>query len=121
VKFVVDMNLSPEWSLVLRARGYEAMHWRDIGHAAASDDTILEWATEHGRAILTGDLDFASAVTMRGLKVPSVVQLRIENTDPVDSGERVIGAINAWASDLERGAIVTIDPDGVRIRLLDDE
>ena len=33
MKLLVDMNLSPAWSAMLRAAGWESEHWSRIGAA----------------------------------------------------------------------------------------
>ncbi len=31
MRILVDVNLSPAWVEALRARGIDALHWRDVG------------------------------------------------------------------------------------------
>jgi len=49
MKFVIDMNLSPQWIGVLRSAGHEAKHWSDVGRFDAPEVEILRWAGEMNR------------------------------------------------------------------------
>ncbi len=46
-KLLLDMNLSPEWAPTLQKRGWEAVHWSDVGDPRASDKDIMDWAVAH--------------------------------------------------------------------------
>ena len=35
MKLLIDMNLSPQWALVLEASGWKAVHWSLIGQPTA--------------------------------------------------------------------------------------
>jgi predicted nuclease of predicted toxin-antitoxin system len=37
MKLLVDMNLSPDWVAVLRAAGWEAAHWSQVGNPRATE------------------------------------------------------------------------------------
>ena len=113
---VVDMNLSPAWVDLLATGGHEAVHWRDVGTMAASDEEIIAWATAEQRVVLTADRDFAAAVAIRGLSAPTVVQLRSGSTDPRDVGPIVLRSIDAAGIELAGAAILTIDRGSARLR-----
>lgn len=49
---------------------------------------------------------------------PSVVQIRAEDVSPDVIGERVIIALRQMATELEEGALPTVDPNRTRLRLL---
>jgi predicted nuclease of predicted toxin-antitoxin system len=49
---------------------------------------------------------------------PSVVQLRSDNLDPDVIGQKVISALRQLDSELNAGAVVSVDPQGTRMRLL---
>lgn len=46
MKFVVDMNLSPQWVGFLGGAGFDAVHWSDVGPANATDSEVLAWVAE---------------------------------------------------------------------------
>ena len=56
MKFLIDMNLSPDWIDVLTAEGWEAVHWSTVGTHRATDESIMAWAREQGFVVVTHDL-----------------------------------------------------------------
>ena len=118
MKIVVDMNLSTVWVGVLQSAGYAAVHWSDVGSVDASDDDIVSYADVNASIIMTRDLDFGAYVAMSGKNWPSVVQLRARRGIPALHSELVLKAIAETREALEQGALVTIDADRVRVRLL---
>lgn len=118
MKILVDMNLSPRWAAELRSEGMESIHWQDIGAANASDEEVLAWCSVHGHVLFTHDLDFGGILAAsKGLN-PSVVQLRAENVIPEAFLQQVMDALRQAESELDQGALVTIEPARHRIRLL---
>jgi predicted nuclease of predicted toxin-antitoxin system len=118
MKLLVDMNLSPLWIRFLEQRGFEAVHWSAVGAATATDTEIMEHAIARGYVILTHDLDFGALLAMRGSGRPSVVQIRTQDVLPAAIGELVVNALSAARSQIEAGALITIDALRRRIRLL---
>lgn len=118
MKLLVDMNLSPSWVERLVRHGFEAVHWSTIGAATASDVEILTWANEHHFAVITNDLDFSAILAAGAVNGPSVVQIRSQDllSDVVVS--IVAKALDAHREDIERGALLSIDEAGTRVRVL---
>jgi predicted nuclease of predicted toxin-antitoxin system len=118
LKIIVDMNLSPDWVATLRNAGFEAIHWSNIGLAFAPDEEIMSYATSNGYMVLTNDLDFGSTLVMTRAGKPSVVQLRVDDLDPLVLGQRVIGALRELGPELMEGALVTVEETRIRLRRL---
>ena len=118
MKPLVDMNLSPSWIERLARHGFEAVHWSTIGAATAPDVEILTWATEHHFVVITNDLDFSAILAAGAVDGPSVVQIRSQDllSDVVVS--IVAKALDAHREDIERGALLSIDEAGTRVRVL---
>jgi predicted nuclease of predicted toxin-antitoxin system len=118
VKLVVDMNLSPSWVERLGRLGFEVVHWATVGAATAPDVEILTWADEHHFVVITNDLDFSAILAAGAVDGPSVVQIRSQDllSDVVVS--IVAKALDAHREDIERGALLSIDEAGTRIRVL---
>jgi predicted nuclease of predicted toxin-antitoxin system len=118
VKLLVDMNLSPSWVDRLARQGFEAVHWSTIGAATAPDVEILTWANEHAFVLITNDLDFSAILAASGGASPSVVQIRTQDLLS-DVVVNIVGeALDAHREDIERGALVSINEAGTRVRVL---
>lgn len=118
MKFLVDMNLSPRWTILLRDAGWESEHWSKVGHASAPDKEIMAHAAANGFVVLTHDLDFSAILAVTHGKKPSVVQIRAEDVSVEGIGNWTVMALRSMAAELEAGALITIEPDRTRLRLL---
>lgn len=118
MKLIVDMNLSPRWVVVLAAAGVEAAHWSALGAMNAPDSEIMAYASANDCVVLTHDLDFSAILAVTHGEKPSVVQIRADDVSPDVIGKQVIAALRQMASELEAGALLTIDPSRTRLNLL---
>lgn len=118
MKLLVDMNLSPRWIDLLVDAGIEAAHWSTLGKYNAPDSEIMAYANANDYVVLTHDLDFSAILAATHGKKPSVVQIRAEDVSPDVIGLQVIAALRQMASELEDGALLTVDPNRTRMRLL---
>lgn len=118
MKLLIDMNLSPLWVEYLNRSGFESIHWSQVGLPAALDTEIMEHASTRSLVIFTHDLDFGTLLAHRNSSRPSVVQVRCQDILPADIGDLVIRALKASQAHLDQGALVTVDPNRARIRLL---
>ena len=118
MKILVDMNLSPRWTDYLKESGIDAVHWVSIGSPVVPDSEIITYAKEHDFTILTNDLDFGFILAITHGKKPSVIQTRIEVLAPEKIGNIVVNTIKLLAADIDRGALVTIDPRKTRVSML---
>lgn len=118
MKFVVDMNLGPDWVAHLSGSGHDVVHWSSVGDPRAKDADIVAWARTRDAVILTADLDFAAILALTGARGPSVVLVRVQDTFPSAIGSLVEAQIAAHSDAIAAGAIVTIDVAGARVRVL---
>jgi predicted nuclease of predicted toxin-antitoxin system len=118
LKIVVDMNLSVEWVSFLKDRGFACQHWNTIGSGSDEDDAIAAHCLLEDVIVLTADLDFADLHAFRGTGKPSVIQLRASDQLPSALGHSVARALTVARRELERGAIVTITHNKVRVSKL---
>ena len=112
------MNLSPDWVQVFENSGIESVHWSNIGDPRATDRVIMNWAIANGYIVFTNDLDFGSLLAATQAEAPSVMQIRTQNLLPATIGNVVIKALHRFASELESGALITIDITRSRVRIL---
>ena len=94
------------------------MHWSSVGKADAADEEIMQFAYANGMVVLTQDLDFGILLASTGADRPSVVQLRSDDVLPDRIGRRVVEALWQIEAELTAGALVTIDPKRIRVRIL---
>jgi predicted nuclease of predicted toxin-antitoxin system len=118
MKILLDMNLTPRWALYLQSSGFEAVHWSQIGRPDAPDEEIMMYAAAQGFVVLTHDLDFSAILAATKGNKPSVVQIRARNITPEATGVTIVSALRHTMVELDAGALLTIDADRVRIRLL---
>jgi predicted nuclease of predicted toxin-antitoxin system len=110
MKILIDMNLSPLWVPFFAASAIEAVHWSTIGNPAAPDGEFF-----------THDLDFGALLAVRRETTPSVIQVRTHDVLPSGScGPAVLSlsCIREARIEIERGALVSIDVNRRRIRML---
>ena len=116
MKLLVDMNLSPSWVNRLVRHGFETVHWSSIGAATAPDVEIMTWANEHEFVLVTNDLDFSAILAAGAANGPSVVQIRTQDLLSENAISIVVTALEAHRKDVERGALLSIDEGGTRVR-----
>lgn len=118
MKILLDMNLSPKWVPVLASAGFEVIHWSDVGKPDALDSKIMHWAKEHGHVVFTHDLDFGDILAATNADAPSVIQIRTQNLHPDYLGKSVVAALRQFSAQMEQGALIVIDENKVRARIL---
>lgn len=118
MKLLVDMNLSPRWVNLLADASIEATHWSTLGAANAPDAEIMAFAKAKGHVVLTHDLDFSAILAATHGDKPSVVQIRAEDVSPDVIGRTVIDALRQMTAELDEGALLTVDPNRTRLRVL---
>ena len=118
MKILIDVNLTPAWVEFFAAHQIESTHWSMLGDSRALDPEIMAFAMENALIVFTHDLDFGSILAVTHARGPSVIQARVEDPVPAVIGRAVVAAIRENAPYLERGALITLDPDKLRIRIL---
>ena len=103
---------------MLADAGIEAAHWSTLGAHDASDSAIMIYASANDYVVLTHDLDFSAILAATQGEKPSVVQIRADDVSPDVIGKQVIAALRQMASELEEGALLTIDANRTRLRVL---
>lgn len=118
MRFLIDMNLSPDWVDFFQKENIEAVHWSQIGNPRASDTEIFDYAKAKGFIVFTHDLDFGAILAATNADAPSVVQARTQDTMPNVLGPKVLQAVRQFQDSLEKGALLTLDEVRQRIRIL---
>lgn len=102
-------------------------HLRQVGHDVVwaaeaegpGDERLLSLAFDQDRVLVTLDTDFGELAVVFGRPHAGIV--RIVEVSPAAQGSLVDLALRNFAEDLVARAIVTVEPERVRIRRMDDE
>jgi len=78
----------------------------------------MAWAREQRHAVFTHDLDFGTLLALTRAIGPSVIQVRSQDVLPAHLEEIVIVTIRRYESQLQSGALVTVDESRGKVRLL---
>jgi predicted nuclease of predicted toxin-antitoxin system len=119
VRFLIDQALSPAVGIELNRAGHDAVHVRELGMQAASDQEILDHAAQDDRIVVSADTDFGTLLAIRKQSSPSVILFRHGSQHrPADQAALLKTNLPQIAAALDAGSIVVIQPDCIRIRAL---
>ena len=118
MKILIDLNLSPAWVPVLEEAGHTASHWSTIGSLNVPDREVLLWAKANGYLLFTHDLDFGAILAATEAEGPSVIQIRAQDVSPDHAKTALLNIINQFSENLLQGALISVDEEKSRVRLL---
>lgn len=118
MKILIDMNLSPAFVKVFENADIDSIHWSSVGDVRATDRSIMKWAKTNDYIVFTHDLDFGALLAATQAEAPSVIQIRSQEVLPDQISKLVIAALRQFETQLEVGALVTIDESQARARIL---
>ena len=67
---------------------------------------------------MTHDLDFSAILAAGGEDSPSVVQVRMQDVLSAAATSLLVLALTTHAGDIERGALLSVNESGTRVRVL---
>jgi predicted nuclease of predicted toxin-antitoxin system len=114
VRLLADLNVAPRTVVFLRSLGHDVVRVDALLPDTAPDAEIVGVALREG----TQDLDFSALVALSGRSGPSVVSLRLSSPRVERVNERLRDVLPSLAAEIESGAIVSVEDDGVRARSL---
>lgn len=119
MRFLIDNALSPTVAKDMKAAGHDAVHVRELGMQAASDEEIFDCAAEDDRVVVSADTDFGTLLAARKETSPSVILFRHGSQHrPADQVELLKNNLPQLEQPLTDGCIVVIEPDRLRVRTL---
>ena len=99
---------------VIGAAGHD-VGWVGDWQGDPGDAAILASAHAESRVLVTLDKDFGELAIMKG--APHAGIIRLVGIRARDQGPATVQVLVGYAEDLERRAILTVEPDRVRVRL----
>lgn len=112
-RFLVDENLSPALAASLRAAGHDAHHVNEVGLRGTPDQTIMGWAAQERRTVITADHDFHDHLFATGASSPSVVRVSQRGPDALAGtlrqSERLASLLPGLEPYLASGIAVAVD------------
>jgi predicted nuclease of predicted toxin-antitoxin system len=119
VRFLIDNALSPAVANEINRAGHDAVHVRELGMQAASDEAIFDHAAQDDRVVVSADTDLGTLLAIRKQTSPSVILFRHSSQHrPADQAALLKANLPQLVGALEIGSIVVIQPDRIRIRAL---
>jgi predicted nuclease of predicted toxin-antitoxin system len=119
VRFLVDNNLSSILTLGLEDAGHDVLHVRDVALGTADDSTVLTFARDEQRTLVSADTDFGTILAQTGLGGPSVVLFRRESgRRPAEQSRLLLANLDQLSDAIEDGSVVVLTNCIVRIRKL---
>jgi len=118
VKILIDMNIPLDYSKFLKEKEIETIRWSDVGLSNAPDEEIMQYAKANDFIVLTSDLDFSALLSMTHAIKPSIIQTRISLICADRAVDMIISAAKRYSNELAKGAILSINPQKARVRLL---
>jgi predicted nuclease of predicted toxin-antitoxin system len=118
MKILLDMNIPLKYAELLISKGVDCIRWSDIGSPNATDIEIMEYARNNDFIVLTFDLDFSAILSMTHELKPSIAQIRASVAHAEKAVDLISTALFRNAKKKKKGAILSIDLNKARTRLL---
>jgi predicted nuclease of predicted toxin-antitoxin system len=118
VKFLLDACVWGGACEEFRSHGHDAI-WAGEWPIDPGDDEILEQAHREGRVLVTLDKDFGELAIVQGQPHSGII--RLVNLSSRQHALACLHVIRLYGNKIKPGAIITVEPNRVRIRSPEDE
>ena len=118
MRLLLDMGASPRTAVFLRGLAHDAVHLREAGLRRLSDEEVIQMAAKEGRIVVTFDLDFSRILALQRRSGPSVVLFRLGDFTTDQVNLLLADVLSRCEQQLVKGAIVVVEPDRLRVRML---
>lgn len=118
MRFLLDQGLPYSTGKTLRAAGWDVVHTVDLGMQRTSDRKIIDYARRENRCCVTYDADFHSIIALENATGPSPIRIRQEGLTGPQVADLILKIYPQIKSALEKGAMISVNENTLRIRLL---
>jgi predicted nuclease of predicted toxin-antitoxin system len=118
VKFLLDTCVWGKACNELCTAGHDVV-WAGEWPNDPGDDEILERSHRDGRILVTLDKDFGELAIFHGMPHSGII--RLVNIGARQQASACLRVIGLHGEDLKSGAIITVEPNRLRIRLTTDQ
>ncbi|MCS7138962.1 MAG: DUF5615 family PIN-like protein [Crenarchaeota archaeon] len=118
MRFLANMCISPKTVEFLRSLGYETSRASELGLSTSTDQEIIDYAAKNSMVLITMDLDMGRIIALIGERKPSVILLRLRKPTVENVNKKLSYALNKTIDKLEKGVIVVLEEQRIRIREL---
>jgi predicted nuclease of predicted toxin-antitoxin system len=118
MKLLLDQGLPRSTVQRLAAIGITAEHIGNLGLATASDQEVLQKASERQDVLVSLDADFHQILATTHAKSPSVIRLRVEGLTGVQLASLLEQVVNTTEQELAAGAVASVTVSRIRVRSL---
>lgn len=118
MRLLLDESLSRRLGKPLSEVGHDVVHVAGLGLLAQPDTVIMDAAREDDRVLVAADTDFGTLLALSGAGRPSVLLLRGRGRTRADRATLITEALARVQKELAEGALVVLDGDRLRIRVL---
>lgn len=117
MKFLIDQDIYYVTIDFLRKLGYDVLTCKDVGLLKASDKSILTYAKENQRILLTRDKDFGALAFLNRYEHYGIILLRIDPSI-IETTHRELSVFLKVHANLDlHNRFCVIEPGCHRIRL----
>ena len=113
MKLLIDTCISGIVRNALQAAGHDAV-WTGEWAQDPGDDEILDHAHQQNRILITLDKDFGELAVVHGRPHSGII--RLVNWSTQQQAGTSLLVLERYSTELESGAIVTVEPGRIRVR-----
>lgn len=112
MKFLIDRCAGSTVARWLQDQGHDVVEARSLG-PDPGDSVLLEWAESQGRILITIDTDFGKMIYMK--RAPHSGLIRLPDVPARRRIQLLELVLNGYGSQIERGSVITVRGERIRI------
>jgi predicted nuclease of predicted toxin-antitoxin system len=118
IRLLLDQGIPRSTGAELLRKGWHAIHTSSVNLNTAPDTRILEYARREMRTVITLDADFHALLAVSGTQYPSGIRIRREGLHGSEMAELIDRVLTQVKTQIQRGAMVTVTAQNIRIHML---